>query len=374
MKLRKTIEQFALKLWQELAGSATRNVCISPISVQIGLLMLAHGANGYTKAEIARVLDIDPQATDEELEHQRKYLQSIHTESAWFAASGIAAKFEVANSIWSAASIRLRPEYVKLCAEKFGAQVEQVDFSSPKSLAIINNWTKERTHGKIDRLVDHLESDTLAVLANAVYFLCNWDTPFAELATIDAQFKRLNDTEVSVKMMNTVTRFAYSENHVLQSAVLPYADPRFCLYLFLPKTGNNFSAIYSFLSNPKWDAHFTDVEVELALPRFTFSWESKIKSHLEALGIRTAFTPQADFAQMAIEPLQLSEAIHKTFIKVDETGTEAAAVSAFEGLATGPPAVRRRVEMRVDRPFMFMLVHRPTMMQLFLGCVTDPTA
>ncbi len=376
-------QSFAVKLCRTLPDINARNTCVSPLSLQSALLMAAYGAGGKTREQLACAFDIEPLADESQWESWRTYLQSVQELPWWMKSQyrtsfemteDTIAKFEVASSLWVAAGIGLRTEYLQVCAEKFFATAREIDFRSASAKEEINAWARERTQGTIPVLLSHLQDDNLAVLANALYFLCNWESPFHPEMTSDQAFECVDGIK-RVPMMKRRENSIYGETDQLQWTRLPYKDPRFAMYLFLPKPGQSFAAVYDNLQHPGWSAKKTEVQLTLYLPRFKFGWGASVKSHLQQLGIEEAFTDQANFSRIAATPLMFTDAIHKTFVKVDELGTEASAATALimrVGSASPPPQLQQ-VEMRVERPFMFMLAHEETMIPIFLGAVNDPS-
>lgn len=376
-------QTFAVKLFQTLPGINSHNTCISPLSLQSALLMAAYGAGGTTREQIARALDIEPLADESQWESWRTFFQSVHELPCWMRSqsnTGNAmtedkiSKFEVASSLWVDANIGLRPEYRQLCTEKFAATALEVDFKSRSAEDEINTWARERTRGTIPTLVSHLGTDTLAVLANAVYFHGNWKSPFKPDLTSDQIFACV-EGDKHVPMMKQTKFSVYSETEHLQWTRLAYEDPRFAMYLFLPNPGQSFAAVYDCLQQPEWSAKQSEVELTLSLPRFKFGWGASVKPNLKQLGIEEAFSERADFSRIATKPVRLTEAIHKTFVQVDEVGTEASAATALlmAPSGCGPQLARKQVEMRFERPFIFMLAHAETMIPIFVGAVNDPS-
>lgn len=159
----------------------------------------------------------------------------------WWWAEDTSAKFEVASSLWVQAGIGLRTEYLQLCAEKFAATAREIDFSSPSAKEEINAWARESIQGTIPVLLSDLQDDNLAVLANAMHFLCHWKSRFQPELTSDRAFECVEGIK-RVPMMKRTEDFGYGETDQLQWTWLPYKDPRFAMYLFLPKPGQSFAA------------------------------------------------------------------------------------------------------------------------------------
>jgi serpin B len=363
---------FAFDLLKQIAGEQPNaNVFISPFSVSSVLQMVAYGAAGDTKAEMQRVLKTAGLPA-EALNAACKGLdQSLNSQTNVI--------LNLANAIWFQEGIRLKPGFVATNGRFFQAELAPVDFRKPESAKIINNWADHSTHGKIKDVVQWpFDPLTRVILANAIYFKGRWDRPFDKQATKDHAFNVLpGGTPKQVPTMWQHGHFNYQQGDGFQAVRLPYAGGRLQMYLFLPDTNSNPAKFLADLNADTWRdkilPQFQDKEGTLALPRFKLNYDVKLNDPLKALGMRRAFTDDADFSAMADEPLFVSEVKQKSFVEVNEEGTEAAAVTTVRMRPTGVFRPQKPFEMIVDRPFLFVIGDDETKSILFMGVEHDPT-
>jgi serpin B len=216
------------------------------------------------------------------------------------------------------------------------------------------------------------------ILANAIYFKGKWDRPFDKQATKDHAFNVLpGGTPKPVPMMWQHGRFNYQQGDGFQAVRLPYAGEHLQMYLFLPDTNSSPTKLLADLNANTWRdkilPKFQDKKGTLALPRFKLDYDVILNDPLKALGMRQAFSNRADFSAMADEPLFVSEVKQKSFVEVNEEGTEAAAVTTVTMLAGAVQRPAKPFEMIVDRPFLFVIGDDQTKSILFMGVIYDPT-
>ena len=346
------------------------NVFISPFSVSTALQMVANGAAGETKAEMQRVLKTAglPAGT---LNSACKDLnQSLNSQPGVI--------LNLANAIWYKKEIRLKPEFVSVNQQFFQADLGGVDFTKPESAQTINNWADKSTRGKIKQVVRWpFDPLTRVILANAIYFKGKWDRPFDKQATKDHAFNVLpGGTPKPVPMMWQRGHFSYQQGDGFQAVRLPYAGGHLQMYLFLPDTNSSPTKLLAGMDNDTWRdkilPQFQDKEGTLALPRFKLDYGVTLNDPLKALGLRQAFAVDADFSAMADEPLFVSEVKQKSYVEVNEEGTEAAAVTTVTMSLSAMPAPAIRFKMIVDRPFLFVIGDDSTKSILFMGVIYDP--
>jgi serpin B len=236
---------------------------------------------------------------------------------------------------------------------------------------VINAWVAEKTHDKIDKILNETYADMVMVLINAIYFKGTWTYEFDPQDTADGTF-HAPDGDQTVKMMHMHGELSYQENADFQAVDLPYGHELFSMTVFLPKAGKSVDDIVAMLTDENWSAWmagFNVEELDLSLPRFELEYEKKLNDVLIALGMQDAFTPVvADFS--GIKPdhdMWISEVKHKTYVKVNEEGTEAAAVTSVTVVdtAVGP-------FMNVDRPFLFVIHDKNSKAMMFMGKIVDP--
>ncbi|MEV6108975.1 serpin family protein [Streptomyces sp. NPDC051940] len=360
------VDAFGFDLMREVAASG-RNTVISPVSVAALLALLLAGAGGETARAMGKVLHL---ADSRDVRVGALLRTLADTEDV---------TLDVSNALWAAEGLRLREDYRTYAERTFGATVDQADFAAPETAREIDHWVDERTHGRIDKIAEDLglpDPAVLVVLVNAVYFLGKWTFPFRPEDTRDEDFQLAPGQSAKVPMMNGGARLDHAQRYGYQMLRLPYGkSKRYGMEILLPDlSSDGLPALLDQLDLDEWRAAvgaLTGTEVgELALPRFELTWSRRLNDSLRALGMGPAFAGDVDFSRMTAERGALDVVAHKTYIRVDEKGTEAAAVSGGSVL-TSEPAIPPLV-FRVDRPFAFTISDRTTGAVLFLGAVNDP--
>ena len=369
-KLADANTSFAFDLLKQIAKEQPgKNIFISPFSVSTVLQMTADGAAGGTKAEMQRVLKTAG-LPSEMLNAACKDLDlSLNSQSNVI--------LNLANGIWYKKEFHLKPGFVSNNKNFFQAELAGVDFLNPKSADIINDWADKKTRGKIQNVVRFpFEPNTRLILANAIYFKGKWEWPFDKSQTKPRAFHLANGKTEQTPMMSQRKTFSYQEGGGFQAVRLPYAGDRLQMYLFLPATNSNPQKLLTDFNGENWRnkilSRFVDREGTVVFPKFRLDYDVLLNKPLIALGMKQAFTGNADFSAMADEPLFVSEVKQKSFVDVNEEGTEAAAVTTvtMESMAIMKPM--RPFEMIVDRPFVFVIGDDSTKSILFMGVVYDP--
>ena len=364
---------FGLKLFQELSeGEPDANLFISPLSVSMALGMTLNGAAGDTRADMEKTLELAGLSMDEINASYRALIDLFTTLDERVV-------FEIANSIWYRESFTVEQDFLDLNTAYFDAAVRALDFNSADAPDIINAWVDENTHGKIKKIVEGgIDPLTAMYLINAIYFKGDWTYQFEEDLTQDDTFTRADGSTTPVRMMNMPgATVLYTQQPDFQAVDLPYGDSLFSMTLFLPRRDLPLDAFVAGLDAATWNeriAHLAPAELELLqMPKFKLEYEVSLKEALSALGMDGAFDPsRADFS--GINPqqrdLHISDVRHKTFVEVNEEGTEAAAVTSvvIDVTSVGEPSIT----MRIDRPFVFAIREHATGSILFIGQITDP--
>ncbi len=346
------------------------NVFISPFSVSTVLQMVGNGAGGETKAEMQRVLKTAGLPAETLNAAGKDLNQSLNSQTNVI--------LNLANAIWYQEGFHLKPGFVSDNQNFFAAKLAGVDFAKPESAQTINDWADKSTRGKIKQVVQFpFPPLTRVILANAIYFKGKWDRPFDKQATKDHAFNvQPGGMPKQVPTMWQSGRFNYQQGEGFQAVRLPYAGKRLQMYLFLPDTNSSPARLLAGMDHNMWRDKFVPGfrgrEGTLAFPRFKLDYDVALNAPLKALGMRHAFD-DADFSAMASEPLFISEVKQKSFVEVNEEGTEAAAVTGVHmtmlGVMHGP---EKPFEMIVDRPFFFVIEDGITQSILFMGVIYDP--
>jgi len=363
--------RFGFKVFEQLAKpDAGKNIFISPSSVAFTLAMIYNGASGETQQAMATALELQGMSLPE-INQANAALRTM------LASADAKVQLNIANSLWARKGLVFKPEFMKRNQEFYAAEISDLDFAAPNTLQTINNWVNQKTNGKINKIVDRIPSDAVLYLLNAIYFKGNWATPFDKTKTKDGQFTLLSGAKKKLPLMSQNGRFRYFENEKFQAISLPYGAGRMSMYVFLPAKNaklKNFQAELSAANFESWMSQLRSTEGNFVLPRFKLEYEIVLNNTLKALGMEAAFDPQrANFSAMHARPalanVFIGEVKHKTFVEVNEEGTEAAAVTSGGMQATSfvPP-----FKMTVDRPFFCAIRDNQTGTILFMGAIVEP--
>jgi serpin B len=364
---------FAFDLLKQIAKEQPReNIFISPFSVSAALQMVGNGAAGETKKEMQRVLKTDGLESSELNEAIKRLNQSFNSQSD--------VTLNLANGIWFQKEFHLKQGFVSHSKYFFGVEPAGIDFSSPKSARIINDWAVEKTRGKIKDLVQFpFPPLTRLVLANAIYFKGKWAKPFEKSETKPRPFYLTSGEMKQTPMMRQSRKFSYQEAEGFQAVRLAYLGERYQMYVFLPTTNSTLQKLLADFDGQSWTnsilPRFSNRKGALVLPKFKVQYEVKLNEALEHLGMKRAFDRDtADFSAMADAAISVDEVKQKSFVEINEEGTEAAAVTGTRITAL---AIERSslepFEMVVDHPFLFVIADVQTHSILFMGTIFDPT-
>lgn len=347
------------------------NIMISPLSVSMALSMTLNGAEGETFEAMRETLKMSGMNLDEVNDGYRtliKLLVDLDPD----------VKLKVANSIWHDDDLQVKQDFLNRVEDAFDASVEDLDFQDPASVNRINEWVNTNTEGLIEKIIDEIPDEMVMYLINAIYFKGNWLYQFDEDDTRIADFYLESGETKQVDMMTQRDRFATYFSEQVHMIELPYGDSLFSMTVLMPSDENQ--PLDQFISEAvtaenlnNWRSNlrtpFQDIPVHL--PKFEMEYEIEYNEILKAMGMEIAFSQAtADFSGIAdVSPQRLfiSEVKHKTFISVDEKGTEAAAVTSVGIMPTSMPQ-----PMIVNRPFVFIIHERESGANLFMGKVKDP--
>lgn len=367
-KVIETNNQFGLELFKEVLHSEEApNIMISPASVSLALGMAYNGAASTTMEAFEQVLNYDGLSREEVNRISKELISVLITNVK-------GNLLEIANSLWHDDAFPVEKEFIDLNRTSYQAQVRALDFRSSEAVKTINDWVSEKTHGKIDEIIRNIDPAVMVILINAIYFNCVWEVEFDPDDTHSAPFYREDGQPwKEVEMMELESTFKTTFTDLFSGVELPYKNGKFSMVLFLPQEGMTVNELAGRLDGETWTSWregFTEMEdFTVQMPRFKFEYERSLADDLKAMGLEIAFTDQADFSGISPEHLQISEVIHKTYIDVNEEGTEAAAVTAvmFETTSIGPPSA-----IRLDRPFLFAITEKSSQSILFMGKVSQP--
>lgn len=356
--------KFGFKLLAEIyKQDANKNLSISPTSISIALAMTLNGAVGETQQAMAKVLELKGMGLQEVNQANAELRESLQDPEP-------KVELTIANSIWARQRVEFKPDFLQWNRQFFEAEITSLDFSDPQSPGLINQWVDTNTRGKIEKIVEWIDPQTVMFLINAIYFKGRWKVEFDKSKTRDGVFHLPNGREKQVPMMSQSSNFPYFRGDNFEAVSLPYGEGRMSMYIFLPNSDSNLDAFLLHLNAENWEnwmSQFDEVADNLmvVLPRFKLEYEVTLNDALKALGMGIAFSGRANFDGIA-PGLFISEVKHKTFVEVNEEGTEAAAVTAVMLKDSIPPL------FVVDRPFFFAIRDNWTGTVLFMGLVIEP--
>ncbi len=373
--LEKTIvdsdNRFGFKLFQEIVkAQKDTNVFISPLSVSMALGMTLNGADGTTREAMINALELAG-LSDQQINENYKSLIEL------LVGLDPKVKFQIANSIWYRNDHVFEQLFFNQCKNYFNAEVAGLDFSDPKSKDIINAWVDQNTNGKIKEIVEEIDPNNVMFLINAIYFKGTWTFQFDEKGTFDDQFYLPDNSSKPCKMMAQKEEYPYFATDDFQAVDLPYGDGQYSMVIILPNLNVNIDDVILAMDQATWNewlSQFEKQEGNIFLPRFKLEYKIKLNDILIALGMRIAFSPdEADFTRM-FQPggLYIDEVNHKTFVEVNEEGTEAAAVTSVVISERSGGGLEGFV-MHINHPFIFAIRENHSGTILFIGKIVNPT-
>ena len=359
---------FGLDLLRQMVAEAPDSThLVSPFSASMALGMALNAAGGTTFDEMRATLGFG--ALDQDaINRSYRDLASLLVEL------DPAVSFSVANAVWHDRIWTLRTSFQEAVETHFAARVEGLDFRDPGAPDRMDAWVNQATRGRIPTIAPRpLPDDAVAYLVNALHFLGDWREAFDPARTRTHVFQGEDGQTTPIRLMEREGRIRTSQWQGHRAADLPYGGGAWTMTVVLPRTGAGMAGLLEELDATGWAAltsEFTEFRGILGLPRFTLSWEGRLNDALSRMGMPTAFAPgQADFSGLVEEEADLfiTEVRQKTFLRVDEKGTEAAAVTSVEiGVTSLPPS------FVVDRPFLLVIRERLSGTVLFLGAMVEP--
>ena len=364
--------EFGIDLYRKLSAESSDNIFFSPFSIETALAMTYAGARGTTAAEMEKVLHLDGA---QEATHSafKDFIAGINSQGKE------GCKLSTANALWGQKGHEFLKGFVDLTKEDYGAGLQLVDFGrSEEARKLINDWVSENTERKIQGLIPAgiLTRDTRLVLTNAVYFKGAWVSQFDESATADKPFTLLSGEKVSVPMMSQTKDFRYAEGAGFSVLDMPYKGCDIAMTIFLPVDPAGVSDFESTLSVDEIEGCVTRLEMRkviVAIPKARMTQEFSLADTLAAMGMKTAFSDGADFSGMdGKKDLSISAVLHKSFVDIDERGTEAAAATGVVVGVTSMPVAEEPKRFIADHPFVFLIRDTKTGAIIFIGRMMDP--
>ena len=355
--------RFAFDLLGQV-NSPGKNLFLSPFSASMALGMTMNGAAGETWSQMREVLGLGG-LTEEEINAAYASLMEL------LVGLDPAVETAVGNSVWTRLGFPVYADFLAVVSEFFDAETEELDFNSPEASERINGWVEAATNGRIEDIVPApIPIEVVAYLINAIYFKAPWQFPADPADTQSEPFHLDDGSVVTVPLMSLEGNFPYLWNDRFQAVDLPYGGGAFSMTVLLPRQGLSVDDLAASLDVAQWEevvSGLHDTGLSFFLPRFRMDYKRELKDDLKALGMVDAFDDvDADFTRLSPVGVAISEVKQKSWVEVNEEGTEAAAATSVE-IAESTPH-----EIRADRPFLFFIRERLSGTILFAGKIASP--
>lgn len=373
-----TIAEWSVNMYNHLrATGEDENILFSPLSIALAMGVMELGAQGSTLKEIRHSMGYDGLKNGEEFSFLKDFSNMVSAEESQYV-------MKIANSLFVQNGFHINDEFLQMMKKYFNAEVNHVDFSQNVAVAnYINKWVENYTNSLLKDLVSPRDFDSVTHLAliNAVYFKGNWKSQFRPENTRTFSFTKDDESEVQIPMMYQQGEFYYGEfsdgsneaGGIYQVLEIPYEGDEISMMLVLSRQEVPLATLEPLLKAQlieEWTNSVKKQKVEVYLPRFTVEQEIDLKDTFKALGVTEIFNKDANLTAMSDKKeLFLSKIVHKSFIEVNEEGSEAAAASGM--IAISRMAVLYP-QVIVDHPFLFLIKIRKTGTILFMGRVMHP--
>jgi serpin B len=364
-----TDNQFSFAMFKEVSAMNGANTFFSPLSLNMALGMLYNGASGDTRSEMAKALGM-ADFTDVEInEYYQKISQSLLKIDPL-------TDIGIANSIWYRDGLPVKQPFIETNKKYFDAEVRALDFSRSDAADIINKWCADKTKDRIKEIIANpIREDVMMYLINALYFKSKWQFEFDKAQTKQDNFTKADNQTKTVNMMEQTTSLPYYVDEHLQCVEMPYGNQAFSMVAILPSNNTSIEQLIEYLDNTTWQNvvdNLHEMNVWLKLPRFKIECELPLKDPVFNAGMKLIF--EGGFANISDMDLFVSSIKQKTFVEVNEEGTEAAAVTVIEVGVTsaGTGMSSPPVQFFADRPFLYLIKEKSTGVILFVGRMDEP--
>lgn len=370
---------FALEMYTQLPKG--QNLCFSPYSISSAFAMVYLGSRGDTQKEIGSVF------------HYPESMEKMSDGWGWFnkffafypsnATDDV--RLRVANSLWIQTNFPVLPSYREAMAKNFNSSFRFVDFKGQNETArtTINAWVKQNTYGKITDILspEAIDSSTRLVLISALYLKAKWKNPFDIHLTSQQPFFTHEGTVKTALSMTQTAYYPYYDTPEVALLEMPYipsrkGGPEFSMLIILPHQKEGLTEVEKGLTIEKmeeWMKNLQSTRLIVTLPKFKVLQSSPLNQIFSNLGMKRPFSDEADFSGMTgVKGLKIGNVLHKVYLSVDETGSEAAAATAIEMQATSVREQKPPLIFQIDHPFLYCIFEKTTGMILFMGRVTDP--
>ena len=356
---------FAVKLFERTAKM--QSTVISPVSVSYLMAMLANGANGQTKVDIMKALQLSENDLNDMNALYQMMIQrcgSLDKETT----------LRIANYFAMNKDIELKDAYANNMKAIYNAGIESLDFTSPKATAHINNWCKKNTNGMIPSIINDVDANATAYIMNAIFFNGTWADKFNKSNTKNENFKGYTRDITMVPMMHKSDKLLYWANDMYAAVRIPYGNGSYTMTVMLPNEGKSIDEMLKSMENADFTAWRQDAEqciVDLKLPRFTTEADVTLNNIISELGAANIFSSKADFKNITNTNMFVSQMFQKAKIEVSEEGTKAAAVTAaIMTMSALPTEEPKHVTFHANRPFVYMITEANTNAIFFMGQFT----
>jgi serpin B len=362
--------QFGFEIFQKVNASLSepKNTMISPMSISLALAMVYNGTDGDTKKQMEDMLH-KANLTPEDINQSYKDLVAA------LSSHDPKVELSISNAIFYRNSFSIKNDFITTNQNYYQAEVSGLDFTkTTETLNKINGWVNTKTNGKIDKIIEQVKEEDMMYLLNAIYFNGEWKYQFDSKETTDMTFKKEDQSVIQVPTMTIENPFNYYSHQSFQLLEMPYGSGKYSMLIFLPASGKTTNDIISMMTSENvddWISKLAEQKKEVFLPKFEFKFDDSLVDELSALGMTDAFNDaKANLSGISeAAKLVISEVMHKSYIKVDERGTEAAAVT---GITVGVTSIGPDNSFRVDHPFVFAIREKDTKAILFIGKVLNP--
>jgi serpin B len=366
----KADNSFAFKMFREVSKQEGNNTFFSPLSLNMALGMLYNGASGTARNEIVEALGIMDFSETEINEYYQKISQTL---------LGLdpTTDISIANSIWYRNNFSVKKHFPEIGKEYFDAEVRALNFNNPKAANTINNWCAEKTNNRIKNLIGStIPDDVMMYLLNALYFKSQWhtDIKFDKKKIKLANFTKTDSQKKKVNLMEQTSYLNYFADDYLQCVEMDYGNRAFSMVAILPSKSMNINQLIDYLDNEKLSNVVKNMywqKVRLKLPRFKIECDFSLAQPIRDLGMKQMFS--GGFANISDDDLWVSNIIQKTFVEVNEEGTEATAATTI--VKVGASDCLKKIEpvrFFADRPFVYLIRENSTGVILFIGRMDEP--
>ncbi|MGA1977299.1 MAG: serpin family protein [Bacteroidales bacterium] len=360
---------FAFDIFRNVVENADKdeNIMVSPLSISYALSMTLNGANGATRDSMLAALR-DNGLTPDEINNSFKglttALMSVDKRVAML----------IANSVWTEIDFAVKKSFIDILTNYYNAESQQFDINDPTVPGKVNAWISNSTNGLITNMLDKLDTNTVMLLINAIYFKGKWTLEFDPANTMNTSFYKPEGTTVSVPVMSQSSDFKVYNGGSFILGEFPYGQGNFVMDVILPTAQDGIGAFIPSLTQSAfngWINQLSSQKVDLSMPRFKYGYKITLNDILSDMGMGIAFTPFADFSNIADASLCISKVLHQSYIETDEEGTEAAAATIVTII---PTAVEQPFEFNINHSFIYIIRETTTGSILFMGRVADPSA